>query len=59
MAFMEGNEGADQLFGAARGEACGKNEEDTCGLVWRVSLDSNGDPTEDYHSKRFMTNENL
>ena len=59
MAFMEGNVGADQLFGTARGQGCGKNVQDTCGLVWRVTLDSNGDPTADYHSKRFHTTNDL
>ena len=57
MAFMEGKDGVDQLFGAARGQAYGKYEGgDSCGLVWRVTLDNNGDPTGDYHNKLFYTN---
>lgn len=55
MSFMDGENGAaDQLFGIASGQSCGTQVEiggivitSSCGIVWRVELDENGDPLED------------
>ena len=58
---MDGENGdVDQLFGIASGESCGTREEiggieitRSCGIVWRVELDENGDPLEDrYYSMK-------
>ena len=61
MAFMEGNGyGVDHLFGLAGGFECveggyleGK-EDGACGFAWRITLDSNGDPTGNYHSMKYV-----
>ena len=59
MAFMEDDNGDDQLFGIARGENCGivyhEKTIGACGIVWRVTLDNNGVPTTEYHSKKLIT----
>ena len=58
MAFMESIDGVDQLFGLAVGKKCGESYFDetcSCGIVFRVILDVNGDLTEESHSKKITT----
>ena len=47
------------LFGLARGEKCGEEEKKgdaaACGIVWRAELDTDGEVTNVFRSKRIMS----